>query len=252
MHNRATICRADGTDLSGWVTANEVRLDRFHNGIRKVCALVGATLILPALAYAEDNQGNKRLAALEAKVAALQTQVDTDASQIAALQNQLRAAQPVLNLAPFISVDPNPENGVIGPHITFKGANLHIVSGSGATDDNLSTGGTLTGLGNLIIGYDEMPGPSPGARGGSHNLVIGRFHKFNQAAFGGLVAGRQNTIGNEGANVSGGTGNTASGRSASVSGGANNTAGGQWSVVIGGLLNTANNNNSIAPNPPFP
>jgi hypothetical protein len=30
----------------------------FHNHIRKVCPLVAATLILPALAYAQNNQGN--------------------------------------------------------------------------------------------------------------------------------------------------------------------------------------------------
>jgi len=77
------------------------------------------------------------IAALQAQVAALQTQVNT-------LQNQLTS---VLALAPFVSVDPNPENGVIGPHITFKGANIHIISGMGATNDN----GSRSGLGNLII-----------------------------------------------------------------------------------------------------
>jgi hypothetical protein len=42
VHNRATIRVADKTDLSGKVTADEMNLDRFHNRIRKVCALVGA------------------------------------------------------------------------------------------------------------------------------------------------------------------------------------------------------------------
>ena len=60
----------------------------------------------------------------------------------------------------FVTVDPNPENGVIGPHITFKGANIHIVSGSGSTNDN----GSPTGLGNLIIGYDENPALAGRAR----------------------------------------------------------------------------------------
>src|SRR5205823_4276431 len=104
----------------------------------------------------------------------------------------------------------DPEIGVIGPNITFKGANIHIVSGSGRTDDN----GNPTGLGNLIIGYDEdpknsltgdssdgipinaapgVPSPlSPGDRGGSHNLVIGGGNRFTQAAFGGFVAGERN------------------------------------------------------------
>jgi hypothetical protein len=42
LYNRATIRVADKTDVSGRVTADEVNLDRFHNRIRKVCALVAA------------------------------------------------------------------------------------------------------------------------------------------------------------------------------------------------------------------
>jgi hypothetical protein len=34
-----------------------------------------------------------------------------------------------------------------------RGANIHIASGSGATDDN----GNSSGIENLIIGYDENP-----------------------------------------------------------------------------------------------
>ena len=63
----------------------------------------------------------------------------------------------ILALASFVSVDPNPENGVAGPNIVFTGANVHIVSGSGATTDN----GNSTGLGNLIIGYDEVDPNNP-------------------------------------------------------------------------------------------
>jgi hypothetical protein len=98
----------------------------------------------------------------------------------------------VIQLDPYVSVDPNPENGVIGPNVIFKGANIHIVSGSGSTNDD----GNPTGLGNLIIGYDET-GPhalDPGDRGGSHNLIIGTFHKFTTLAFGGLIAGSSNVI----------------------------------------------------------
>ena len=51
VHNRATVRVANRTDVSGRVTADEVNLDRFHNRIGKVCALVAATLILPALAF---------------------------------------------------------------------------------------------------------------------------------------------------------------------------------------------------------
>jgi hypothetical protein len=125
----------------------------------------------------------------------------------------------------------------------FSGANIHIVSGSGSTDDNRNR----TGLGNLIIGYDEAPGSqpltgfplNPGDRGGSHNLVIGRFNRFTQAAFGGLVAGEVNTISNVSASVTGGDQNAATGAHSTVTGGEANTASGQWASVSGGDFSTA-------------
>ena len=176
---------------------------------------------------------------LQSQVGTLQTSNTALQSQVTTLQNQLTVAQPVLALAPFVSVDPNPEINVTGPNIVFKGANIHIISGSGATDDHLSTGGTLTGLGDLIIGYDELFTNSKGVtqtpnRGGSHNLVIGRFNNFTSSAFGGLVAGEQNTISAEAASVSGGAVNTASGTQASVSGGGQNSASAALASVSGG------------------
>jgi hypothetical protein len=42
VHNRATIRVADRTDVSCRATADEVNLDRFHNRIARVCALVAA------------------------------------------------------------------------------------------------------------------------------------------------------------------------------------------------------------------
>ena len=92
---------------------------------------------------------------------------------------------------------------MIGPNIVFKGANMHIISGLGATDDNQNP----SGLGNLIIGYDEEANEVD--RFGSHNLVIGRFNNFTKAAFGGIVAGESNMISSQEASVTGG--NTASG-----------------------------------------
>jgi hypothetical protein len=249
------------------------------------------------------------VSALESQVSTLQTGNTTLQNEIKSLQtsnttlqSQLGAVQSnhALLLGPFVSVDPNPEIGVIGPNITFTGANIHIVSGSGATNDN----GNPTGLGNLIIGYDEKPPTndgfppfSPGDRGGSHNLVTGVGNRFTRAAFGGLVAGEANTISNQATSVSGGVSNAATGLDASVSGGqfniasgdrssvsgghsntasgdvasvsggqvnnasgaivsivggTRNAAGGIGTVVIGGQNVTDDNNNSIAPQPPFP
>src|SRR3954451_15397351 len=146
-----------------------------------------------AHAFVRPQSTPEQLKALNAQVAFLQRTVLTLQGEVNILREELAAIQAnnVQALDPFVSVNPNPEIGVAGPHIIFSGANLHIVSGSGATDD----GGTPLGLGNLIIGYDEDPVQNnnedplnPGDRGGSHNLVIGSFHRFTQAAFGGLVA----------------------------------------------------------------
>jgi hypothetical protein len=244
--NRATIRVANTGDVSGRVTADSInngsRAERKSSlwrafGLTIFCSVVSAGVLAsltPVPALADDDEGvRKEIAALKKQVAGLQSQVE-------ALQDQLAAVQSnnALKLGKFVTVDPNPENGVRGPNITFKGANIHIVSGSGATDDNLSHGGTLTGLGNLIIGYDELLFPGED-RGGSHNLVIGMFHTFTSSAFGGLVAGEENIISAEAASVSGGANNTASGLLASVSGGQLNTASGIEASVSGGFGNIA-------------
>jgi hypothetical protein len=146
------------------------------------------------------------ISALTNQLTALQTTVSALQHQVASLQKQLNDANSALALAPFVLVDRNPQDGVAGPHITFKGANIHIVSGSGATDDH----GASTGLGNLIVGYNEPP-PALGDadRRGSHNLVIGRYHRFTYDVFGGFVAGEANTISAPEASVLGGESNTA-------------------------------------------
>jgi hypothetical protein len=231
----------------------------FHNRVRKVCVLLATTLILPGLAYTQESSPTvapqTQIDSLQTTVALLQSQVSslqrsntTLQSEVTALQNELAAARSVLALAPYVRVDPNAEIGVIGPNIVFSGANIHIVSGSGATDDNLSKGESLTGLGNLIIGYNEDPANpafrfsgtplGPGDRGGSHNLVIGRGHTFTKAAFGGLVAGEVNKISNSEASILGGGNNTASGVAASVLGGVGNTASGVAASVLGGTYNS--------------
>ena len=121
MHDRATICVADRADLSGRATADE---DRFHNRIRKVCALVGAALILPASAKAGPPTS------IPAEIAALQTQVAALQTQVNALQNQLAVqTNKALGLGPFASVDPNPENPVIGPEASVSGGKLNIAPG---------------------------------------------------------------------------------------------------------------------------
>lgn len=154
------------------------------------------------------------------------------------------------------------------PAIKISGANLHINNGVGTTD---STNGT----GNLIIGYDE---PRDGTnnicsngtyddqvdcenngglwsvvhKSGSHNLVIGPRH--NYSAYGGLIAGGENSVTAPSASVTGGSlnlahstftsiaggrSNEASGNHASVSGGQDNSASGSYATVSGGIVNEA-------------
>jgi hypothetical protein len=195
-----------------------------------------------------------QITVLQSQLGRLQTSNSVLQSQVNTLHTQLVAVQSnkALKLDRFVSVVWGLKDGVNGPHIYFTGANIHIVSGSGFTDD----GGNPRGLGNLIIGYDEDPknyvdrsplpegtlplGPlSQGDRGGSHNLVIGAANRFTQAAFGGVVAGTANTIESYGASVLGGAGNTASGYGASVSGGFFNTASGPFASVSAGRSNSA-------------
>jgi hypothetical protein len=195
---------------------------------------------------------------LQTSEAQLQTEVNTLQASNTTLKSELAAVQAnhALALGPFVTVDPNAEIGVAGPNITFTGANIHIVSGSGSTYDK----GAPRGLGNLIIGYDEDPinalagdpvnglpimqtagFPSklqPGDRGGSHNLIIGGGNRFTQAAFAGFIVGERNTILGIGASVSGGFLNSAN-FYASVSGGLRNTANGVFSSVSAGLLNAS-------------
>jgi hypothetical protein len=184
---------------------------------------------LCALAFASTVHAQgipQQLKALQARVASLE-------ATVSALQ-----ANNALKLGPFVSVDSNTQKGVIGPNITFTGANIHIVSGLGATDDN----GSRSGLGNLIIGYDELDPNTTPNRSGSHNLVIGRFNTFTSSAWGGLVAGEDNTIQSAGATVSGGLFNIASGELASVSGGVSNVASGAGASVSGGFSNFSSGN----------
>lgn len=108
-----------------------------------------------------------------------------------------------------VTLDPEDINGLRGPHVIFTGVNVHIRSGLGFTEDPGS------GLGNLIVGYNEdLFGSS---RTGSHNLVVGAGHGYS--SWGGFVAGVGNTISGPYASVSGGAENTAGGYASSVSGG---------------------------------
>jgi hypothetical protein len=125
--------------------------------------------------------------------------------------------------------------------LVLTGANLHIVNGLGRTDcldaQSQEIPDCPNGLGNLIVGYNELRGGDNDRRTGSHNVVVGARHNFSR--FGGLVVGHSNGISGDFAVVSGGRFNMASGHFASVSGGRLNVASGEGAAVSGGLNHTA-------------
>jgi hypothetical protein len=196
---------------------------------------IGAILSLMLITGSVVGQGNSpnnslasQVAALQAAVSALQATVTAQQSTIGALKtsnDELRSRLQYVSL--------------VGQDMYITGANLHIVSGSGATAGNLNGGlPTVNGLGNLIVGYNEtIPFKGTPNRSGSHNIVVGPYHSYS--SFGGLVAGVNNTISGEFSSVTGGEGNTASYQSCSVSGGVGNIASGQSASVSGGSGNTA-------------
>lgn len=137
---------------------------------------------------------------LEARVAALETQVAELTALLAGVRREPQT-------------------------IVLDGLNLQIVNGTGTTN------GTPNGLGNLIIGYNELP-KDPRDRSGSHNAVIGMYHGYG--AHSGIVAGYDNQILAQGACVTGGLGNVADGEHTSVAGGCGNNAEGYAAMVAGG------------------
>lgn len=113
--------------------------------------------------------------------------------------------------------------------IRIEGVNLQIVSGTGLTN-------SVNGLGNLIIGYNELRGQA-NDRTGSHNVIGGM--KANYSSYGGFVSGWKNTISAPYACAPGGSANVASGHASVVLGGHSNQATGGNSVAGGGGNNIA-------------
>jgi hypothetical protein len=153
------------------------------------------------------------------------------AQRLQRLEAQVKALQATLAAVTFDGTT---------KELVITGANLRIVNGLGKTDCGLveePIPDCPNGVGNLIVGYNELRGFDD-IRTGSHNVVVGSLHNFSR--FGGLVVGQFNTISGAFASVvGGGQDNVASGDFASVVGGSNNTASGFNAVASGGSRNTA-------------
>jgi hypothetical protein len=184
---------------------------------------------------------------LTTKLSFDETTITSQGATIASQATTLADAAPLLAIAPYVSLRTGAMNGVVGPSIVFQGANVHVRSTSAENDNS--------GLGNLIVGWDDPPlSPPAPFRSGSNNLIAGDYNNFT--SFGGFVTGFHNKVSAIYASVSGGEYNTSSydyasvsgyvntanRASASVSGGTFNTASGDGASVSGGSGNTASGN----------
>jgi hypothetical protein len=129
-----------------------------------------------------------------------------------------------------VSVDTKIINKLEGPHIIFSGANIHVRSGHGITEDK------KTGLGNLIVGYNQGTG-NYNRRTGSHNVIVGDEHTFT--SYGGVVAGKYNSIEAPYASVYGGKFNRAIAESSTILSGFGNVSQGNEAAILGGYRNHA-------------
>jgi len=191
--------------------------------------LKGLLLIAAPIAFFALNAHAQTTIQLKAEIGLLQ-------AEIAALKHQVNliASNPALALGPFVTVNSNPVNDIVGPNIVFHGVNIQLVNGMGST-------GLTNGLGNLILGYGEeaklgvdlYDWTGPADRMGSHNLMLGVYNKYESQAWGSIVGGSLNAVNGPSCFVLGGQQNRAlSGRSVIISGMFNATYNGD--TVIGG------------------
>jgi hypothetical protein len=80
---------------------------------------------------------------------------------------------PLGNLLSCITFESDVLENLRGPHVIIEGCNLHVRNGS---RNNSCSNAECSGLGNLIIGYNE--GSPDDVRTGSHFLVIGEGNEF--------------------------------------------------------------------------
>ena len=135
-------------------------------------------------------------------------------------------------MLPHLSVEFLPTGLSSQPARTIRltGVNLQVVNGLGATNGNPEgphaiLGPTaVNGLGNVIVGYNEdLPiKPWSPRRTGSHNIITGIGSEYR--SFGGVIAGRENSVSGPYSSVIGGVSNSATEFASTVTGGLGNRA----------------------------
>jgi hypothetical protein len=212
---------------------------------RGLFALLVLVVLLPGnTLLAQERSMPQQIAELRQAVAALTNQVH-------ALQSALDSQRQTINELQASVLDHSNKLQfvtVVGTEMYVTGANLNIRDGSGATSGTFGApyAANPTGLGNLIIGYNEN-GLSPCSacigqpvrqRTGSHNLILGADNGYS--SIGGIVVGFANSVSSPYAAITGGAYNAASGMFSAISGGENNVVSEEAASVSGGLGNTAN------------
>ncbi len=154
-------------------------LRRLSVGLLVVAGMMGAVMV----------QVRETHAAERPSLASLQAQIDALNQKISALLEVMEVRN-----------EDETINGLSGPHVIFKGVNVHIRN----SDDSGYTY-NHNGKGNLIIGYNAGNNKN---RGGSHNIIVGDDHTYTEESNGGVVFGNNNTIDAQGATITGGWQNT--------------------------------------------
>jgi hypothetical protein len=180
------------------------------------------------------------LATVEIDIASNLTDIASNTSSISGIASDLTDLDIdlLVDLGDYLSVDTTDDS------VIFTDANVYVQSGSGSTD------GTVNGLGNLIVGYDEDGGSDD--KSGSHNVIIGMEHQYTGAGnlisgyrhevdndFSGMVGGFDHFVGATYSGLVGGVRNTTLGTYSSVLGGRDSTATGDVSSIGGGTNNNA-------------
>jgi hypothetical protein len=142
-----------------------------------------------------------------------------------ALPSSAAAQATLIAVLPHLSFS---SSGVDGkPTIRITGVNVQLEDGAGST-------AAVNGEGNLVLGYDQSPGP--GGQSGSHNVVLGSGQAYT--SYGSIIGGSDNFDAGHDSTVLG-YGNAVTGPYASITGGRLGTASGSMSSVQGGYSNQA-------------
>lgn len=204
------------------------------NRYRRIFDLALGTLVLLA-GQPASAQGRPSIADLQARIAELE-------------------AAAVPGLGAYVEVTTS-QSGL--PVVLFHDVNVQVVNGLGNTS-------SVNGLGNLVVGYDELRDGSAYQTGfrcssganvdqptceqagyawgidhksGSHNLVVGPFHNYMNA--GGIVGGVANVSSGRATTVAGGSQNEAAATYSAIAGGNSNITFAGSSAIAGGRYNHA-------------